>query len=294
MRIFGIGTVVVDHVVELARFPEIDSKQPVQRYWQQLGGPVPVALSTAAFYGSRCSFLGRWGDDAGGQTIQSVLNARGIHICPFTPEADWKTGFAQVWNETATGTRTIAYSRGEFADLTEHDLPTELLMDHDVLHLDGNSPEVSIPAAKLMRERGGTVVVDAGSFKPRMDELLPHVDLLIASALFRRSQFGDAAVPTRELLGLGCRAAIATNGPNNISYADEQTELTQAAFPVDAVDTTGAGDVFAGAILHGITREWPIKQSIEFAARVASWACARRGNSSWPTATELNEATLWI
>lgn len=291
LRIFGIGTVVVDNVVELASFPEIDSKQLIQRYWQQVGGPVPVALSTAAFYGSSCSFLGRWADDSNGHTIQSVLNDRGIYTCPFTPKADWKTGFAQVWNETATGTRTIAYSRGDFTDITEVDLPMELLAEHDVLHLDGNSPDASIPAARLMHERGGIVVLDAGSVKPRMDELLPYVDVLIASALFRRSRFGNTAVPMAELLGLGCRSVITTNGPGDIIYADEQTEVVQAAYPVDAVDTTGAGDTFAGAILHGLASRWPMKRTLDFAAKVAAWSCARRGNSSWPTLAELDEST---
>ncbi len=288
-RVFGIGTVLVDHVVEFDRFPEIDTKNPVQRQWQQLGGPVPVALSTASFYRVETTFLGRWGDDLGGHFLQSVLTSRGIQTCHPQSQPEWTTGFAHVWNETENGTRTIAYSRGDFPPLTSSEVPIGLLQEHSVLHLDGTSPDAAIGAAQVIRNQGGTVVLDAGSVKPGMEELLPSVDLLIASASFRQSRFGSAAVPLEEIVDLGVGAVIATNGSADAVYFDGVTRHVQPSVPVKTVDSTGAGDVFTGAILRAITQGWPVERSMKFAAGVAAWSCARRGNSNWPTLEELAE-----
>ncbi|GEM_PF-5110200 len=114
MTIFGIGTVVVDHVVELPRFPAADTKVAVTNDWKQVGGPVPVALSTAGFYGSATSFLGRWGNDEHGRFIAGTLRVRGVDTSECAANDEWSTGFAHVWVDSITGSRTIAYSRGQF------------------------------------------------------------------------------------------------------------------------------------------------------------------------------------
>jgi sugar/nucleoside kinase (ribokinase family) len=293
LSIFGIGTVVVDHVVEFARYPEPDTKNPVDRHWQQIGGPVPVALSTSAFYGSRGTFLGRWGNDSAGEFIERGLTARGISICPACVSVDserskWKTGFAHVWTDTSSATRTIAYSRGEFPDLTDQDLDPAILGAHKILHLDGAASKAAIAAAKIMHNNSCFVVLDAGSYKPGMDELMPYVDLLVASSLFRSSRFNNPTAPIEFLHSLGCQAVITTNGDADVSYFDGTNRLNQPAFQVNAVDTNGAGDIFTGALLHAITNEWSMKRSLRFATTVAAWSCTQRGNSSYPTPAQID------
>lgn len=286
MSIFGIGTVVVDHAVVLSGFPERDTKNAVQHHWQQIGGPVPVALSTAAFYGERCTFLGRWGRDAAGQLITEGLSQRGIDIGPSATRTEWSTGFAQVWTEPS-GSRTIAYSRGNFPAPSSADVDCFRMADHAILHLDGWAGDAAIAAAKRMKEQGGIVVLDAGSVKPRIDELLPFVDVLIASALFRQSRFGSPDVDGSMLLDLGCGSVITTHGQDGAVWTTASDEHSHPGYEVDAIDTNGAGDVFSGAILHSLSRGMSRAEALSFACAVAAFACGHFGNFTLPSVAEM-------
>lgn len=286
MTIFGIGTVVVDHAVLLERFPEPDTKIGVVRDWKQVGGPVPVALSTAAFYGQPCTFMGRWGTDAAGQFVQRQLGQRGIDLTASVSHDDWSTGFAQVWTEP-DGRRTIAYSRGDFPLPSADDVLAKQLAQHNVLHLDGWAGDAAIAAARLMKEQGGTVVLDAGSVKPGLDELLPLVDILIASALFRQSHFGSTSVSLDQLLGLNCDSVITTNGSDGASWYGPDQLHHHSGFSVNAIDTNGAGDIFSGAILDSINRGLTRYQALEHANAVAALSCTHYGNSTLPAPEEI-------
>ena len=112
LRIFGIGTVVIDHVVTLPAFPTADTKCEIETSWRQIGGPIPVALSVAAHYGANTSFCGRWGNDPIGHEIRDGLTSRGIDLSTSQSREEWASGFAQVWIDGQTGQRTVAYSRG--------------------------------------------------------------------------------------------------------------------------------------------------------------------------------------
>lgn len=280
--VFGIGSVVVDHVVELGRYPEPDTKNAIKAHWQQVGGPVPVALCTAAFYGTRTTLLSRWGDDPAGRFIRETLHRRGVRIDSTRSQPGWSSGFAQVWTETATGRRTIAYTRGSFPPLTAAELDDQGLRQHSLLHLDGWCGEAAVRAAHNMRASGGRVVLDAGSRKTGMETLLPLVDILVASALFRRGWFGTDEVSSQELLRLGPPLVIATDGPHGATVLTQDQRVHQPAWEVDAVDTNGAGDVFCGALLSRLANDAPILEAVRFASIVAGYACQARGNQHLP------------
>jgi len=280
-RIFGIGRVLIDHAVVVPSYPDVDTKTLVQDHWRQIGGPVPVALSTAAHFGIETSFAGPVGDDADGQHIMNELSTRQIDMTHCKPSGT--TGFAQIWTEQSTGRRTIAACPGR--EISDSDVLRldEAIDRADVVHTDGSSSSVSIYAARRTKERDGMVVLDAGSKKPGMESLFPLVDLLVASDLFCKSWFGRAEVPLTELLSLGCRTVVRTLGADGAVYVDGQQELHEAAVTVKPVDTNGAGDIFCGAFLVGIAKNWEPKRCLKFANSVAGYSCGFKGNTSLPT-----------
>lgn len=282
MSILGIGTVVVDHVVELPAFPTADTKVAVASDWRQVGGPVPVALSTAAFYGSRTSFLGRWGKDERGNFIANTLQDRGVETSGCVAGTQWSTGFAQVWLDSVTGSRTIAYSRGQFPLPDADDIGQKQLSGVSILHLDGWASGAAIEAAGTVKAQGGRVVLDAGSVKPGMDQLLPLVDVLIASRLFRRSHFGTENVDAAKMLALGPRQIIMTDGEAGATWINAYGRHHEPAVEIQPVDTNGAGDIFSGCVLHAVAQEWSQEDTLRFACRVAGYACSQRGNHSLP------------
>lgn len=279
--IAGIGTVVVDHVLQMNRYPISDTKNVIRDHLKQVGGPVPVALSTAAFFGTTTAFLGRWGDDDAGRFVEETLRQRNVDYSFSSSRKSWSTGFAHVWTEAASATRTIAYSRGEFPVPGSVDVSQAMLDRCTILHLDGWAPEAAVMAAQHVRDQGGTVVLDGGSVKPGMEELLPLVDILVASRLFRTSRFGTSDVTDRDLLSLGPPTVISTDGAQGASWLTADTRLHEPAASLDAVDTNGAGDVFCGALLHSMATGAQPRETLQFACCVAGQSCTRHGNFRW-------------
>ena len=246
---------------------------------------MPIALSTAQAYGASTEFLGSWGQDAAGTQIATDLAARGVAIdhC----QVDTGTGFAQIWTESATGTRTIAAFPGPELDLTQLPKYLQVAEQADILHLDGSSGDVAVRLAQTIKQRGGCVVLDAGSKKPGTATLLPLVDVLIASNLFCRSWFGTEDVPTAKLLDLGCGAVIRTQGAAGAVYYDGKRKIMESGIAIDAVDTNGAGDIFSGAWLFGLWSGWSTEKQLRFANRVAGFSCGHRGNTTLPSREEI-------
>ncbi|MCP4787548.1 MAG: hypothetical protein GY903_30595 [Fuerstiella sp.] len=282
MTILGIGTVVVDHVVELPRFPAADTKVAVANDWTQVGGPVPVALSTAAFYGSTTSFLGRWGNDEHGRFIAGTLRERGVDTSECDANDAWFTGFAHVWVDSVTGSRTIAYSRGQFPVPDADDIDESRLRGISILHLDGWASAAAIKVATIVKASGGKVVLDAGSVKPGLEQLLPLVDVLIASRLFRCSRFGREDVAAAKMLSLGPRQIIMTDRDQGATWLSAEGRHHEPATDIHPVDTNGAGDIFSGCILHALERDWSPDSALHFACEVAGYACTQRGNHTLP------------
>ena len=287
MSVFGIGTVVIDNVVVLPSHPEVDTKSPVISHWQQIGGPVPVALSVLSHYGVATQFMGRWGNDPAGNQIRQGLGQRGIDLTPSSSHDEWTSGFAHVWTEEQTGKRTIAFHRGSFPPIPTEELRLELLDSSLILHLDGAMPEVAIAAARHQQANGRLVVLDAGSKKPGMEELLKFVDVLIASNLFCESWFGDVSVSMQEIAALGPKSVVRTHAEDGATYYNANDLIHVPALQIEPVDTNGAGDVFCGAYLYGMVQKWNPPRILSFANSVAGFSCRHRGNSTYPVLGEL-------
>lgn len=292
MLIFGIGITVVDHVIQIPAYPPADSKTTISRHLRQVGGPVPTALSTVAFYGAKAILLSRWGEDDAGEFVQKQLPERKIDTSLCKTYPDWETGFAQVWLDTTNGKRTLASFPGNFPPITAADIDQPeiavQLAEAQILHLDGTYPEATLRAARVARQDGTTIVLDAGSSKPGMEQLFPLVDVLIASKLFRQSYFGLSAVTADQLRALGATTVITTEGERGASCYTPDDQFHEPSINVDAIDTNGAGDIFSGAVLFGLSQEWPLRKTIRFANQVAGYSCGRHGNYSLPDPSNLD------
>lgn len=279
LSVIGLGTVVIDHQVLLERHPERDAKAEVLEDRYQVGGPVPTALALLRKFGLKATFVGQWGRDPFGAMIEKDLRTHGIAFQRPKAQRAARTGFAHVWVERPTGRRTIAGFRGTHTVPAER-LPLRTLARQDALHLDGWSGPAALAAARVVRGHGGKVFLDLGSPKPGWQALLKHVDVLSCpsaavqkllgrvspeEALRRLREFG----PTQVTLTLGERGAL---------LADREGVLRQPAFRVRPVDTTGAGDVFNGAMIFATLLEWPRDRRLPFACAAAALKCRRLGN----------------
>jgi len=287
--VFGLGTIVVDHQVLLESLPTADTKGEVLADRHQVGGPVPTALCLLGRLGVETSLCGKWGDDSFGQMLERDLAREGIQFDAEKCRNGARTGFAHVWVEQGSGRRTIAAYRGSHATEAQ-EVPVDALSGFKALHLDGWSTPAAVAAAKAMKRQGGHVFLDLGSPKPQLEQLLAQVEFLNCPERLIQRVFGldDLEEGARRLLAMGPREVTITSGGAGARLYNSESKIRHPGFSVDAVDTTGAGDVFAGAMLFGALNRWSSEQKLVFACAAAALKCRRMGNrEALPTLVDI-------
>jgi len=277
--IFGLGTVVVDHQVFLDQFPAPDTKGEILEDRYQVGGPVPTALTLLSKWGYNASFQGVWAQDLYGEMIEKDLLAHGIHFQHPPLEEGLKSGFAHVWVERSSGRRTIACHRGNSFIVSDL-LDSGSIANAGVLLLDGWSGQAAIKAAQIVKSNGGKVFMDLGSPKPALEELLALVDHLNCPEGLLKKLFPNASLAqgAKKLLSMGPREITITQGDDGAWHFCAGCSFHQPAFPIVAVDTNGAGDVFSAALIHGALTGMMPKEKLRFASAVSALKCQMLGN----------------
>jgi len=285
----GLGWVMEDFLVVLPAYPEVNTKTESITDSVQVGGPVARAMLALSRLGKRTALIARVGDDQRGAFVRSNLRKEGIELGAVEIEKGGKTRFSHVWIEEKTGTRTVAYSRGRLADLKLGSEAKERIKRARILHLDGRETDAALAAAQLAREVGCRVTLDAGSVKPGIDRLIPLVDVIVASSSFIQNFLPGFSLEKagETLLSMGPKIAIFTCGDRGAGGISENGFFYQPAFPVQVVDTNGAGDAFSGGLLFGLLEDWDIRYSVRFASAVAALKCRHLGNKGLPRLEEV-------
>lgn len=291
MDVIGCGLVVVDEQVFVPHYPQENSKVTASGLRRQVGGPVPTALVMLSRLGRSCGIIGAWGHDPAGQFIARDLRREGIDLSEAVVSERSETGVAQIWVNDLTGTRTVVSVRPRETVRPEH-LSRSFIQKASVLHLDGWPVETALAAARIAQEAGLRVVLDAGTLRPGMDELLKYVDILNASERFAQEFCGttDPEEAGPRLQQAGPRWVSLTHGEAGASLFTRSHSLRQPGFPIVARDTTGAGDVFCGALIHSLLADWPADYGLTFACAAAALKCAGVGNrDALPTLDQITD-----
>ncbi len=279
MVVAGIGQCSWDILGLVGAWPAPDSKEELLRWEEQGGGPVATALVTAARLGLPCRFAGVIGDDANGEKIRRSLADEGLDVASLAIRENASSQAAFIVIEKGSGRRTIFWQRSSGAELRPGEIPGDFLDGASFLLLDGLMPGISLHAAREARRRGIPVMLDAGRVRPGMLEIVPFSDYLVAAEQFALDlgwdgdpeRFGD------EVRRLGARVTTVTLAERgSVTWHGGRIDRVPA-FPVEVVDTTGAGDVFHGAYAFGVLQGWALPDTLAFASAVAALKCRRIG-----------------
>ena len=290
--VIGIGTCTADMLFVVPQLPTYGRSWRASQYLRQAGGPVSTALVTLARLGVSTRFVGRAGNDPEGVFIRDEFQKEGVDVSRFILEPNVFSRAVLVLVDQDTGERCFTSRRETNTPLGISDLDRQEIESTKVLHLDGAS-EASIQAAKWAKAAGVPVVLDGTSHSEElMEQLMPLVDIPIVSEVFAEGWM-PGAPPEAIVEGLyefGTRIAVVTLGERGCVAKSEAGILTFPAFPVDVVDTTGAGDAFHGGFIYGILQDWSVTEIVRFASAVASINCRQLGGrSGLPTVEEVHQ-----
>ncbi len=285
-----MGTVVMDHQVMVRELPEPDTKAEILSDRFQVGGPVPTALALLSRFGATTAFIGKWATDRWGEMIEDDLGQAQVDLGQAVVSPAVRTGFAHVWVDANTGRRSIAAYRGSHP-IEPADLDGVAWPRFQVIRLNAWPSDTAIKAASQMKAAGGRVFVDFGSPKPNWKSLISLADLVNCPLRLLETLFPGDSMETaaKRLVDLGADAVTVTNGEAGAWFFQGATAIHQPAYPVDAVDTNGAGDVFTGSMVFATLKNWSAEQRLRFASAAAALKCQSIGNrDALPTLLQID------
>jgi len=278
----GLGICAADYLCIVPKYPELDEKTEAVEFSLQGGGPVATALVTLARLGCRTTFIGRIGDDSAGEFLLNELKREGVNTTGMIIDRLMPTNKAFIWIDQQTGKKSIVLNSKHYQKV----LPSEINLDHigsvKYLLIDGRDTAATFNLIDWARKKGTRILIDAGSPRARMDELLSLVDYPIVSESFCQKylKLTDYKKAIKKLLEIGAKAAVVTCGSRGCYAGDNSGIYYQPAYPVKVVDTTGAGDVFHGAFIFGLLKRWELTKILRFAGATAAIKCTKIGGRS--------------
>jgi ribokinase len=256
------------------------------------GGKGANTAVAAARLGADVALLGAVGDDAHGGLLLDSLKESGVRT-EFVRVVSKPTGLAFI-TVTPDGENSILVSPGANRTLRPEDV-TAALPGARVMVASLEIPLATVEHAVTTAAAAGTrTILNLSPVASVPEETLAAVDLLLVNqheAALLLGKAEDTPVRAPELSGLldlGPSTAVVTAGARGavVVEADGLTEVPSPS--VDVVDTTGAGDAFAGALATALCDGAALPDAVERAVRVAAFSVTRRGaQPSYPTVAEL-------
>ena len=279
--VIGIGASVYDTLMLSAAFPQEDSKLQATQTMIQGGGPCATALVAASRLGVSAEYLGTMGDDPYGQYMLQDFAKYGVETRRIVLKPGCTSFHSFVLLNTARSTRTCVWNKGTLPAPMPVEIDLDAIAQAKVLHLDGHHLEAAIHAARFARAHGVKVSLDAGGTYPGIERLLPFVDFLIASEEFARKLTAQSDAETAAAMlraQYKPQVLAVTQGSRGCLLWQDGGLRRIPAFPVDVVDSCGAGDVFHGAFVAGYLRGCgDFAACAEFASAVSAMKCTHFG-----------------
>jgi|WetSurSiteA1Bulk_404760.scaffolds.fasta_scaffold00224_14 sulfofructose kinase len=279
MIVVGIGQCSYDYLALVETYPSVDTKNEVLEWHEQPGGPVATALVALSRLGVRCRFHGITGDDSSGDKIKESLLSEGMNVHGLVKREGARSQLAFIAIEKYSAKRTIFWKRPSADPLRAEELGEDFLEGAHFLLLDGLMKDASLFAAEQAGNRNIPVMLDAGRSRPGMLDIAKLSDYVVASRDFANDvgwEVNQEALQ-QERERLGCKILTVTLGDQGSVTVSKERCLRIPAFRVDAIDSTGAGDVFHGGYLYGLLHGWNLKDTIVFASAFAAMKCTRIG-----------------
>jgi ribokinase len=282
--ILTIGSVNIDHVHRVTALPGPGETVPDRGYARGLGGKGANQSLAARLAGAEVRHAGAIGAD--GDWCRARLAAAGIDVADLdTVEA--ATGHAVILVDDAGENLIVVHggaNRALNVALVERAIGRAAAGDWLLLQ---NETNLVVEAARAGRAAGLRVAYAAAPFDPAATaEVVPHVDLLAVNALEAAQLAGHLGTAPETF---GAPVLLITEGSRGARCWSGAGEIRQAAFAVEPVDTTGAGDTFLGYFLAGLDGGLAVAEALRRAAAAAAIQVTRPGAAeAIPAAAEVD------
>jgi ribokinase len=298
-RVLVVGSANVDFTVALARLPGPGETVSEGTLLVARGGKGANQAVAARRLGADVRLLGCVGDDASGRDVRQALAAEGMGVEALGTTTDAATGTALIVVD-ADGRNQIAVAPGANRRLSVGDVDRRA-EDFAWAEVVVCSLEVPLTAARRAlehaRERGALTILNPAPLPDRGLDFLALADYVTpnegeAARLTGLALTGpdDAGRVADAICALGAAHAVLTLGAAGALAHGAGGHCRVPGFAITAIDTTGAGDAFNGALAVALGARRGLTDALRFANAAAALACTRRGaQPAMPTLTEVEK-----
>lgn len=293
-RITVVGSINMDLIVRTPRLPQLGETILGEDLVKAGGGKGANQAVACARLGAEVSFIGNTGNDEFGKQLISDLEKEGIDCSYAGCLNNISTGVALI-TVVKGGDNAIVVSPGANMLLSSEDLRKgeETFRTGRAALFQLEVPvETLAEGLYLSRKHDLLTILDPAPFKEIPDEILGSVDILVPNSIEIMQMTGEQDVEgaAEVLIRRGVKRIILTAGAQG-AFLFEQDLMTRIPAPsVTPVDTTGAGDAFAGGIAVAISEGRRVEDAIRFANCSGALACTVLGaQTSLPERTAVEK-----
>ena len=293
-EIVVIGSMNMDLVVETDKIPKKGETVLGNKFHQIPGGKGANQAVAAGKLGGNVSFIGACGDDNFGDILLSNLKKEGVNTKNIHRVKE-NTGIASITVETDGDNRIIVVPGANHLltpkIITKH---ADIIKNASVLLLQLEIPINSVEKAIELGDKfDTTIILDPAPTQKLNSEIYNKIDYLLPNEGELENLLDNNNLNLNEkidkLLELGVSNLILTKGKDGITVYNKNNTMNYSSLKVNTVDTTAAGDAFAGALAYSLQRNWNEDKIYKFANKVAAISVTNLGaQSSLPTIEEVN------
>lgn len=296
IRVFG--SLNMDLVLEVPSIPRPGETVLAPSYTRVPGGKGANQAVAAARAGARVAITGAIGRDGFGDTLGDALSREGIDIAGLA-RTDAPTGIATIAVDRA-GENAIAVASGANAEARADQVAESNLGPGVLVVL-----QMEVPAREnwtlihRAKAAGAKVILSLAPAAAIPSDVLGLVDLLLVNRIeaamaldgLGRTGVAEGRDQAEALTRAGAASCIVTLGADGAVGASSNTVWRQPAMPTQAVDTTGAGDTFAGVLAAALDDGCPLVEAARWGAVAAALSCRQVGaQSAMPSRAEIQAA----
>ncbi len=269
-----VGSINMDLVVSIDRAPNRGETLMGKNFHTNPGGKGANQAVAAARLGNSTSMVGHVGTDSFGTTLLNNLKEQNIETT-YVKRKEGPSGIANI--TVAGGDNSIIVVPGaNFSwEVREWEQYEDLITKSDLLVLQLEIPLNVVEAfADMANKRGTTVILNPAPAQSLPAGLIGNVDYITPNETECKEIFGMKA---EEAVAQFPNKLIVTEGEKGAVYHDGTSLMRIPGFPVKAMDTTGAGDTFNGALASAIAEGLTLKEAVSFANAAASLSVQHYG-----------------
>lgn len=280
MKIAVIGSINMDYSVGVSQLPGKGETITAKTFYHASGGKGANQAVAAKRLGADVYMIGAIGKDGIGRQLYAQLEKEGIKL-EGIKYGGQNTGTALITVD-AEGNNTIVVYPGANADLDEDWIikNKSVVEKAEYIILQLEIPMKTVESAvKLARQYDRRIILNPAPAAVIPDEVYGMIDIITPNEteLAALSNTSDIEAGARWLLNKGVKNIVVTLGEKGCFYLSGSESYYMPAYPVNAIDTTAAGDAFNGALAVALGEGKTWKEALEFANRAGALTATRKG-----------------